>query len=44
MDFFLQAKLDTERRYLVANKIDLIDNRVVDEEDGRRVKKYKTFN
>ncbi len=27
-----------ERRYLVANKIDLIDKRKVDEEQGQRVK------
>jgi len=27
-----------ERRYLVANKIDLIDKRIVDEEQGQRVK------
>ena len=26
-----------ERRYLVANKIDLIENRKIDEETGRRV-------
>ncbi|UJR33192.1 hypothetical protein I4U23_020647 [Adineta vaga] len=31
-----QANLDTERRYLVANKIDLIENRIIDEEQGRR--------
>jgi hypothetical protein len=28
-----------ERRYLVANKIDLIEDRQVDEELGQRVKK-----
>lgn len=32
-----QAGLDLERRYLVANKIDLIEDRQVDEELGRRV-------
>ncbi|CAF1477207.1 unnamed protein product [Adineta steineri] len=31
-----QAGLDMERRYLVANKIDLIENRKIDEEQGRR--------
>ncbi|UJR13994.1 hypothetical protein I4U23_000994 [Adineta vaga] len=31
-----QAGLDIERRYLVANKIDLIENRKVDEELGQR--------
>ncbi len=36
-DFIFQAGLDTERRYLVANKIDLIEDRVVDEELGQRV-------
>ncbi|CAF1415074.1 unnamed protein product [Adineta ricciae] len=35
-DLIEQADLDTERRYLVANKIDLMHNRVVDEEEGRR--------
>jgi hypothetical protein len=29
-----------ERRYLVANKIDLIEDRKVDEELGRRVRKF----
>ncbi len=33
----IQAKLDTERRYLVANKIDLVEQRVVDEDEGQRV-------
>ncbi|CAF4212687.1 unnamed protein product [Rotaria magnacalcarata] len=32
-----QAGLDLERRYLVANKIDLIEDRKVDEELGQRV-------
>ncbi|CAF0743711.1 unnamed protein product [Rotaria sp. Silwood1] len=31
-----QTGLDMERRYLVANKIDLAQNRIVDEETGRR--------
>ena len=31
--------LDMERRYLVANKIDLIEDRKVDEELGQRVRK-----
>ena len=37
LDFF-QAGLDMERRYLVANKIDLIEHRQVDEELGQRVR------
>ncbi len=32
-----------ERRYLVANKIDLSEDRIVDEEMGRRVKLSSTF-
>ncbi|CAF4371320.1 unnamed protein product, partial [Rotaria magnacalcarata] len=31
-----ETGLDVERRYLVANKIDLVLNRQVDEETGRR--------
>jgi hypothetical protein len=34
---FVQAGLDIERRYLVANKIDLIEERQVDEDLGQRV-------
>lgn len=33
-----QAGLDIERRYLVANKIDLVEDRQVDEEVGQRVR------
>lgn len=34
----LQTGLDVERRYLIANKIDLIEDRKVDEEVGQRVR------
>ena len=30
--------MDTQRRYLVANKIDLVEQRRIDEETGRRVR------
>ena len=36
---YFQAGLDLERQYLVANKIDLIDERKIDEELGQRVRK-----
>jgi hypothetical protein len=34
----LQTGLDLERRYLIANKIDLVEDRQVDEEVGQRVR------
>lgn len=41
--FDFQAGLDLERRYLVANKIDLVENRKIDEDVGQRVNSSKIF-
>ena len=37
----LQTGLDLERRYLIANKIDLVEDRKIDEEVGQRVRNYR---